>query len=100
MGVEQLTAWPQREEAATIPLDCKVYCPGALEVAGGLVTGQIGNCGPAFQAPCPIEPSPTTTSKTENFQARVSSPLHRQHYKHYLRQPYRLLWRGLFSRCA
>jgi hypothetical protein len=24
-GVEQLTAWPQREQAATIPLDCKVY---------------------------------------------------------------------------
>jgi hypothetical protein len=24
-GVEQLTAWPQQEQAATIPLDCKVY---------------------------------------------------------------------------
>lgn len=24
-GVEQLTAWLQQEQAATIPLDCKVY---------------------------------------------------------------------------
>lgn len=34
--VDQLTAWLQQDQAATIPLNCKVYCPGALQVAGGL----------------------------------------------------------------
>lgn len=30
-------------------------------------SGQIGNCGPAFHAPCPMRPSPTDDVQNPNF---------------------------------